>query len=128
MTPPCGVPASVVVERPPSITPGFQLAADGGREHREPCEQGRMIETVKAPGDVRLQYPLAAVFSHHRRVDRGDGIHRAPSWSEAVGVGLKTALPFRFQGQFDHRLHGTVVQGGNTHSTLHLYPSPFWNL
>lgn len=72
-----------------------------------------MIDIVKAPCDVRIQYPLAPVFAVHCRVDSGDGIHRAPSWSAAVGVGLKTALPFGFQGQFDHGLHDTVLLGGD---------------
>jgi len=82
---------------------------------------------IQAALDVGIEYPLAGALAVHACVESRQGIHRASPWSESVGVRLKAAFPFGFQGHFNERLHDAILLGRNTHSTLHLYPSRLWN-
>src|SRR4030095_16980861 len=56
-----------------------------------------------------IECPLAGALAVHAGVESRNGIHRASSWPETVGVRLKAAFPFRFEGQFDQRLHHAVL-------------------
>src|SRR3954465_8631890 len=87
----------------------FEPSADRGGEDRQFLQEPFLVDVVKASTDVRVKYPFAAPLMGHSRMDGSDGVHRAASRPETVGVRLEARLPFGFQGRFDDRLHHPVL-------------------
>src|SRR5882757_9933792 len=112
-TPPCGVPVSVWVTSPSSITPAFSHFADQANDAAvtdpvlDEADQPLVADRIKEPGNVGFQYPV------HPRVADPDGervqcIMRTASGPEPVREPEEIFLVDRVQ-HLDHRTLDDLV-------------------
>ena len=73
---------------------------------------------IETAAYVCIQYPLAAIFTMHSRMDSFDGIHRAASWPKTVGIGFKACFPLGLKCCLDHCLHHPVFHGRYSQRSL----------
>jgi hypothetical protein len=90
-------------------------------------QEGVVVDAVEAFRDVSIQDVLRLVSDLLKNCL--DGIMAGPSRSEAVGVGLETRFPLRFENQLDQRLCCSFGHRGNAQRPLFLraglgYPYP----
>jgi len=85
-----------------------------------------MVNAVKTLRDVNFEHVLGPKGNPVE--DGFDGIPTRAPGAKAIGLRRELRFPFGFQGLAYDRLLCPVVLGRHTHSTLHLYPSPLWNL
>jgi len=81
---------------------------------------------IEALRDIGVQGVLGLLLN--RNEDRPDGIMDGASGSESIAVGFEPCFPFWLKDEFDEGLECPIVERGNAHSTLHLYPNLLWNL
>src|SRR4051812_21160305 len=96
----------------------FEPSADRGGEDRQSRQEPLLVDVVKASTNVSIKYPFAASLMRYSRMDGSDGVHRAASRPETIGVRLEASFPFGFQGRFDNGLHHSVLHRRDARSTL----------
>jgi hypothetical protein len=85
--------------------PGVAVAAHG-RRGVALASPGRVVEAIKACGEVRLQHPCRLLVA--LALERSPRLPGAPSRTKAIAVRRTWRFPCRFQGVFADALRGTV--------------------
>ena len=85
-------------------------------------DQHMMVNVVKAPLDVALQYPLCRNLLAQYGKDVLAGILRTPALSEPEGRCVRCRFRYGVESQRIQRLHRPVVHTGDSQWTLRLFP------
>ena len=84
MIPPRGVPASVAFSWPIVDHASLQPFAQYRLVHGDVAEQPVMIDVIKAPFDVRFEYPLRSAASAQYDVALADRVGGGAAYAEPV--------------------------------------------
>ena len=122
MTPPWGVPTSVAVHCPSSITPAVeplpqQLQHPPVRDALlQQAHQLRLVDAPEVVADVRIQHMVASACAVHAKdLQR---LRRAPLRPKPIRRGTEVRLEDRLQHQLRRHLRDSVSDGGDAERPL----------
>ena len=107
---------------------GFEPLAEDDFVHGDVSEEPVMRDFIEARLDIALQDPFGRLAFTQRDKALLDRIRGGPLLPKAIGVGVPGGLRNGLKRLQVQSLHGQVHFARHTHSTLHLYPNPLWNM